>query len=165
MRRKRSDSSALRPNLNRDPYRGVVFVLLAMAILGMAGALAGNGLLANPLLLDTVAAQLKHISLRRRTSSGGMLTEEDKPRYNREKCHQRQCGKRARQTIDNFVYSLWLVFEIRKMIEIFGPEKSSCEASLGEEQFPGTVLGFHLFKKPIMLLGVRSRKVRENSFE
>lgn len=53
MRRKGSDSSASRPNLNRDPYRGVVFVLLAMAILGMAGALAGNGLLANPLLLDT----------------------------------------------------------------------------------------------------------------
>jgi hypothetical protein len=81
-----------------------------------------------------------------------MLPEEDKPRCGRENWHQRQCGKRPPQTIDNVFYFLWLVFEIRKTIEIFGPKKSSCEASLEEEQFPGTVLGFHLFKKPIMLL-------------
>ena len=41
------------PRSNRDPYRGVVFVLLIASVVGAAGALAGELTLANPLLLDT----------------------------------------------------------------------------------------------------------------
>jgi regulator of protease activity HflC (stomatin/prohibitin superfamily) len=37
----------------RDPYRGVVLVLLALTLLGAAGALAGGLALANPVLLDS----------------------------------------------------------------------------------------------------------------
>jgi len=37
---------------SRDPYRGVVFVLLALALLGAVGALVGNRTLEDPLLLD-----------------------------------------------------------------------------------------------------------------
>ena len=40
------------PRSNRDPYRGVVFVLLVASLAGAAGALAGELTLANPLLLD-----------------------------------------------------------------------------------------------------------------
>jgi regulator of protease activity HflC (stomatin/prohibitin superfamily) len=36
----------------RDPYRGVVVVLLALALLGTVGALAGGLTLSNPVLLD-----------------------------------------------------------------------------------------------------------------
>ena len=36
---------------NRDPYRGVVIVLLAIAALGSAGAIAGGIRLADPVLL------------------------------------------------------------------------------------------------------------------
>jgi regulator of protease activity HflC (stomatin/prohibitin superfamily) len=36
----------------RDPYRGVVIVLLALALLGTVGALAGGLALGNPVLLD-----------------------------------------------------------------------------------------------------------------
>ena len=36
----------------RDPYRGVVVVLLALAVLGTVGALAGGLTLSNPVLLD-----------------------------------------------------------------------------------------------------------------
>jgi len=38
--------------LPSDPYRGVVLVLLAMALIGAIGSLAGNAMVANPLLLD-----------------------------------------------------------------------------------------------------------------
>src|ERR1700722_13444114 len=38
---------------NRDPYRGVVFVLLLASLVGAAGALAGGITLPNALLLDT----------------------------------------------------------------------------------------------------------------
>lgn len=43
---------------SRDPYRGVVLVLLAVALLGVAAALAAYGILANPLLLDTSATMV-----------------------------------------------------------------------------------------------------------
>jgi membrane protease subunit HflK len=39
-------------NSTRDPYRGVVIVLLALALLGTLGALAGGLALGNPVLLD-----------------------------------------------------------------------------------------------------------------
>jgi len=40
------------PQFGRDPYRGVVLVLLTMAFLGAVGAVAGGLMLPNPLLLD-----------------------------------------------------------------------------------------------------------------
>ena len=40
------------PSLPSDPYRGVVVVLLAMALIGVIGSFVGNGMVANPLLLD-----------------------------------------------------------------------------------------------------------------
>jgi regulator of protease activity HflC (stomatin/prohibitin superfamily) len=40
------------PHFSRDPYRGVVIVLLTMAFLGTVGATAGDLMLPNPLLLD-----------------------------------------------------------------------------------------------------------------
>jgi regulator of protease activity HflC (stomatin/prohibitin superfamily) len=40
------------PHLGRDPYRGVVLVLLTMALLGAVGAFAGSLMLPNPLVLD-----------------------------------------------------------------------------------------------------------------
>ena len=52
MIRGRSDSSAPHPSRNRDPYLGVVLVLFVFALVGAAGALAGNRLLDFPLLLD-----------------------------------------------------------------------------------------------------------------
>ena len=52
MHRRQTDPSTPNPSPSPDPYRGVVFVLLALALLGTAGAVAGNGLLADPLLLD-----------------------------------------------------------------------------------------------------------------
>ena len=51
--RKGSNPSDLKPEPGRDPYRGVVFVLLALALLGTFGALACNAMFADPLLLDT----------------------------------------------------------------------------------------------------------------
>src|ERR1700680_3820184 len=57
MRGKESDPSAPRtgpgPGSSPDPYRGVVFVLGALALLGTAGALAGGATFPDPLLLDT----------------------------------------------------------------------------------------------------------------
>jgi hypothetical protein len=35
-----------------DPYRGVLLVFLVLALLGAAGALVGDGMISNPLLLD-----------------------------------------------------------------------------------------------------------------
>jgi hypothetical protein len=40
------------PGSSLDPYRGVVIVLLALALLGTAGALAGGAMIPDPLLLD-----------------------------------------------------------------------------------------------------------------
>jgi hypothetical protein len=53
MSRKGTNSSAPLPGPSLDPYRGVVFVLLALALLGTAGALAGGATFPDPLLLDT----------------------------------------------------------------------------------------------------------------
>ena len=47
-----TDLFAFHSNGQRDPYRGVVIVLLTMALLGAASAVAGGLLLANPVLLD-----------------------------------------------------------------------------------------------------------------
>ena len=41
---------------SRDPYRGVVVVLLGLALLGTAGAFAGGRMLADPVLVDVAAA-------------------------------------------------------------------------------------------------------------
>ena len=46
------DSPASHSDSIRDPYRGVVIVLLALAALGTLSALAGGVALANPVLLD-----------------------------------------------------------------------------------------------------------------
>jgi membrane protease subunit HflK len=43
---------------DRHSYRGVLYVLLAAAALGCAGALAGGDMLQNPVLLDTAVALL-----------------------------------------------------------------------------------------------------------
>jgi regulator of protease activity HflC (stomatin/prohibitin superfamily) len=47
-----SDPTSQRSDYKRDPYRGVVIVLLAASLLGTAGAVAGGLALANPVLLD-----------------------------------------------------------------------------------------------------------------
>jgi regulator of protease activity HflC (stomatin/prohibitin superfamily) len=53
MSRSGPDPSALHIGLNLDPYRGVVIVLLALALLGTAGALAAGAMFPDPVLLDT----------------------------------------------------------------------------------------------------------------
>ena len=45
--------SSPRSDPARDPYRGVVIVLMAASLLGAGGAIAGGLLLSNPVLLDT----------------------------------------------------------------------------------------------------------------
>ncbi|HTU02617.1 MAG TPA: SPFH domain-containing protein, partial [Candidatus Sulfotelmatobacter sp.] len=47
-----SDPPSPHSDPNRDPYRGVVIVLLAMALLGTVGAVAGAVALTSPILLD-----------------------------------------------------------------------------------------------------------------
>ena len=46
------DPASPHSDSTRDPYRGVVIVLLALALLGTLGALAGGLALGNPVLLD-----------------------------------------------------------------------------------------------------------------
>jgi regulator of protease activity HflC (stomatin/prohibitin superfamily) len=50
-----SEPSGASSSPSHDPYRGVVLVLLAVALLGVAAAMAAHGMLANPLLLDASA--------------------------------------------------------------------------------------------------------------
>ena len=54
--RRESNPSVLRPEPGRDPYRGVVFVLLALALLGTFGALACDAMFADPLLRDAAVS-------------------------------------------------------------------------------------------------------------
>jgi regulator of protease activity HflC (stomatin/prohibitin superfamily) len=49
----RSDPTAPGPDPNREPYSGVILVLLAAALLGMAAILAASWKVANLVLLDT----------------------------------------------------------------------------------------------------------------
>ena len=50
------DTTHSHSDSDRDPYRGVVIVFLAMALLGTAGAAAGGLMLANRVLLDAAVA-------------------------------------------------------------------------------------------------------------
>src|SRR5712675_200336 len=47
-----SSPSPLYSDSTRDPYRGAIFVLLAIALVGTLSAFAGGWALANPVLLD-----------------------------------------------------------------------------------------------------------------